>query len=336
VLDWVSYSSWHGLLWWLCLATWLAGSIQSKFEPAKALRSFWYAHLHAIFTFSNVGVITYYHSKRSCWKIQFRFYYFSHSDIIIPHLVLTPLSLSPSCRRPVPLQEGPRRIQHRGPRLWSPLQRQPPQRCQRQGPSRGSSLPTIQPSFPPLRTPSPTTAGFSPDFQFTWLARPKDGSGAGNALARPTRPPPLAPAPPPAARAAALGLRRQRVPLHRLRQMTRMLQTSSRGVQATIGRHCQPWTWRRCHPWVGWQLQDFSPLLSLAKLACAGWYTHIEIFHDFISETVWYAIWHRRWVGYDIIVNNRLNIMVNIMVNVMADIIDLWYHWYHRFRTMIS
>jgi hypothetical protein len=33
-----------------------------------------------------------------------------------------------------------------------------------------------------------------------------------------------------------------------------------------------------------------SPLLSLAMLACAGWYTHIEIFHDFISETVLFAI----------------------------------------------
>ncbi len=32
----------------------------------------------------------------------------SNSDFIIPYLILTPLSLSPSCRRPVPLQEGPR------------------------------------------------------------------------------------------------------------------------------------------------------------------------------------------------------------------------------------
>jgi hypothetical protein len=34
------------------------------------------------------------------------------------------------------------------------------------------------------------------------------------------------------------------------------------------------------------RLQDFSPLLSSAKLACAGGYTHIEIFHAYISETV--------------------------------------------------
>ncbi len=57
----------------------------------------------------------------------------------------------------------------------------------------------------------------------------------GLALARPTRPPPPAPAPPPAARGApaALGLRRQRVPLHRQRRTTRELQTSSRGRAAT-------------------------------------------------------------------------------------------------------
>jgi hypothetical protein len=33
------------------------------------------------------------------------------------------------------------------------------------------------------------------------------------------------------------------------------------------------------------RLQDFSLLLSSAKLACAGWYAHIEIFYDSISET---------------------------------------------------
>jgi hypothetical protein len=33
--------------------------------------------------------------------------FFFNSDFIIPHLILTPFSLSPSCRRPVPLQEGP-------------------------------------------------------------------------------------------------------------------------------------------------------------------------------------------------------------------------------------
>jgi hypothetical protein len=36
-----------------------------------------------------------------------------------PHLILTPLSLSPSCRLPVPLQQGPHGIQHRGRRLQS-------------------------------------------------------------------------------------------------------------------------------------------------------------------------------------------------------------------------
>jgi hypothetical protein len=38
-------------------------SVQSKFKLAKVLRSFRYAHLHAAFTFSNVEVIRYYHSK---------------------------------------------------------------------------------------------------------------------------------------------------------------------------------------------------------------------------------------------------------------------------------
>ncbi len=45
------------------MASWLAGYVQSKFEPAKGLRSFRYAYLHAACTFSNFGVITYYHSK---------------------------------------------------------------------------------------------------------------------------------------------------------------------------------------------------------------------------------------------------------------------------------
>lgn len=42
---------------------------------------------------------------------------FWNSDFIIPRLILTPLSSSTSCRRPVPLQEGPLGIQHRGRRL---------------------------------------------------------------------------------------------------------------------------------------------------------------------------------------------------------------------------
>ncbi len=138
----------------------------------------------------------------SGWKPGTPPYIFLISDFIILHLILTPLSLSPSCRRPVPLKKGPRGIQHRDRRLRShaPLcllkgepiaqhkpeprrpqfhqcrpcicqgervypsipQRQPPQRCQRQGPFRRSSLPTSQPSFPPLRISSPSTAGFPP------------------------------------------------------------------------------------------------------------------------------------------------------------------------------
>jgi hypothetical protein len=41
----------------------------------------------------------------------------------MPHLILTPLSFSPSRRRPVPLQEGPRGLQHqgRGLRVQAPL-----------------------------------------------------------------------------------------------------------------------------------------------------------------------------------------------------------------------
>ena len=38
----------------------------------------------------------------------------SNSDFIITHLILTSLSLSPSCRWPVPLKEGPLFIQHQG------------------------------------------------------------------------------------------------------------------------------------------------------------------------------------------------------------------------------
>ncbi len=34
-----------------------------KLEPAKVLLSFWYAHLHATFTLSNVGIVIYYHLK---------------------------------------------------------------------------------------------------------------------------------------------------------------------------------------------------------------------------------------------------------------------------------
>ena len=60
---------------------------------------------------------------------------------------------------------------------------------------------------------------------------------AGDALARPTRPPPPAPAPPPTARGAALGLRRQRVPRLRTRRTTR--EPSSRGT-GTTRRHRQP------------------------------------------------------------------------------------------------
>ncbi len=166
----------------LCLATWLAGSVQSEFEPAKVLRSFRYAQLHAALTFSNVGVIkglsfisnrqrrkegtfrasglagieptparsgragyarlnlsatagviTYYHSKllknppvtSGGYPPNHNILSFeavgnpsaTSGGFIIPHLILTPLSLSASCRRPVQLQEGPRGIQHCGRRL---------------------------------------------------------------------------------------------------------------------------------------------------------------------------------------------------------------------------
>ncbi len=95
-------------------------------EPAKFLQFFWYTHLHAIFTFSNVGVITYYHSKLfGNPEVTSGGYPPNHNilsfeavgnpsgtsdSFIIPHPILTPLSLSPSCRRPVPLQERPRCI----------------------------------------------------------------------------------------------------------------------------------------------------------------------------------------------------------------------------------
>ena len=42
----------------------------------------------------------------------------SNSDFIILHLILMPLSLSPSSRRPVPLQEGPL-----GPAHWQTVAR---------------------------------------------------------------------------------------------------------------------------------------------------------------------------------------------------------------------
>jgi hypothetical protein len=38
---------------------------------------------------------------------QTTYYFFSKSDFIIPNLILTPLSLFPSCRQPLSLQEGP-------------------------------------------------------------------------------------------------------------------------------------------------------------------------------------------------------------------------------------
>ena len=38
---------------------------------------------------------------------------FRYPILIVPHLILTPLSFSTSFRRPVPLQEGPRGVQHR-------------------------------------------------------------------------------------------------------------------------------------------------------------------------------------------------------------------------------
>jgi hypothetical protein len=45
--------------------------------------------------------------------------YFFGFLYIIPYLILTPLSLYPSCRRPVPLQEVPRGIQHHDRRVRS-------------------------------------------------------------------------------------------------------------------------------------------------------------------------------------------------------------------------
>ena len=38
---------------------------------------------------------------------------FLYPILIVPHLILTPWSFSPSVRRSVPLQEGPRGVQHR-------------------------------------------------------------------------------------------------------------------------------------------------------------------------------------------------------------------------------
>ncbi len=116
MLDCISHSSCHGLPWLLCLAIWLAGSVQSKFEPAKVLWSFRYAHLHATFTFRNVWVMTYYPSKLLenpsvtsggypqnhnilSFKAVENPVATSGGFIIIPHVILTPLSLSPSCKR---------------------------------------------------------------------------------------------------------------------------------------------------------------------------------------------------------------------------------------------
>ena len=42
---------------------------------------------------------------------------FLYPILIVPHLILTPWSFSPSVRRSVPLQEGPRGVQHRARRL---------------------------------------------------------------------------------------------------------------------------------------------------------------------------------------------------------------------------
>ena len=55
--------------------------------------------------------------------LAFRPVFIPNYNFIIPHFILTPLSLSPSCRRPVPLQEGPRWLQHpgRGLRDQAPL-----------------------------------------------------------------------------------------------------------------------------------------------------------------------------------------------------------------------
>jgi hypothetical protein len=65
--------------------------------------------------------ITYYHCNVgqeprpiSDVGLAFRPVFIPNSNFIIPHFILTPLSLSPSCRRPVPLQEGPRWLQHPG------------------------------------------------------------------------------------------------------------------------------------------------------------------------------------------------------------------------------
>jgi hypothetical protein len=70
-------------------------------------------------------------------------------------------------------------------------------------------------------------------------------------------------------------------------------------------------------------LQDFSLLLSSAKLPVQEGILTLKSLTDSVCETVWFAIWCCRLVGYDII------------VNIMVDIIDLWYR-YHRFSTMIS
>jgi hypothetical protein len=90
-------------------------------EPAKVLRFSRYV---------SMPFITYYHCNVgqeprpiSDVGLAFRPVFIPNSNFIIPHFILTPLSLSPSCRRPVPLQEGPRWLQHpgRGLRDQAPL-----------------------------------------------------------------------------------------------------------------------------------------------------------------------------------------------------------------------
>ena len=137
------------------------------------------------------------------------------------HISFTSLSLSPSCRRPVPLLEGPRGF--------------PPS-------AKISTPPRWQCGRRPLTRRS----------RFTWLAKPKDGSGAGDALARPTRPPPPAPRRRGERRwgcdaSASPGTdsvgRRGCIRPH--------CRPNAGEGGATIRRHRQPWTWRRCHPGPG-------------------------------------------------------------------------------------
>jgi hypothetical protein len=135
-------------------------------------------------------------------------------------------------------------------------QRQPPQRCRRPGPSRGRSLPIARPSFPQLRTSSPTTAGFPPS-AMTSTVPPRNAGGDHRRGVQglhdqqdPRMVPALGPSPfffaaatPGSAwggAGAATPNRRAKAPVMSDNVTTRKGQTSSR--PPTIRR--QPWRWR--------------------------------------------------------------------------------------------